>query len=122
MHFRNPLFQISLYHPYHAAMQQSSLCIRRIFLFLQFYPHYLRLLSYANNHAPNNHSQTIPLFFAIGYILSVHIYSSKLHVTPRPDTMLIGREDAHKSWDSGRPLPKAILNGGLSYRARLVKV
>jgi len=45
-----------------------------------------------------------------------------LHVTPRPDTMLIGREDAHKSWDSGRPLPKAILNGGLSYRARLVKV
>ena len=45
-----------------------------------------------------------------------------LHVTPRPITTLIGREDAHKSWYSGRPLPKAILNGGLSYRARLVKV
>jgi hypothetical protein len=46
----------------------------------------------------------------------------ELHVTPRPITTLIGREDAHKSWYSGRPLPKAILNGGLSYRARLVKV
>ena len=30
--------------------------------------------------------------------------------------------DAHKSWDSGRPLPQAILNDGLSYWAHLVKV
>jgi len=28
-----------------------------------------------------------------------------LHVTPRPITTLIGWEDAHKSWYSGRPLP-----------------
>ena len=42
--------------------------------------------------------------------------------TPQPITTLIGWEDAHKSWDSGRPLPKAILNGGIRYMSHLVKV
>ena len=53
----------------------------------------------------------------LNFLGTATMYIVWLHVRPWPITTLIGQEDAHKSWYSGRPLPQAIQNDGLSYMA-----